>query len=83
MRYFKEDKEIFTSSFSSLSDDELIQDVVHTMWEITSKKSNRLMAKLKSYHDEIHISRKKPYLWNKAKDCFNVYRKKETDFFNE
>lgn len=84
MRYNNRDPFVATSSISNSSDEDLIQDAVQLAWQIQNTnnkhKKGLLLDSLQKYHDEIHKERKKPYLWNKIKDCFIAYRAKDYEF---
>lgn len=70
----KEDKDILTQ----LSDEDLITETVQMMWQTSRARDKQtLLPRLQKCHEEIQ-ARQKPHLWNKAKDCFAAYRKKET-----
>lgn len=77
MYRYKENETKNSLVLSHLSDEELISETVQTMWSVHRAKDQKpLLPRLQTCHDEM-IERKKPYLWNKAKDCFAEYRKKE------
>ena len=63
-------------------DEDLITETVQVMWQTSRFRDKKtLLPRLQRCHDEIQ-ARQKPYLWNKAKDCFDAHRKKEINDFN-
>ena len=80
---FKENKKEDKDTLTHLSDEDLISETVQVMW-ITSRSrdKNILLPRLQNCRDEM-LTRQKPHLWNKARDCFDAYRKKDIVFLKE
>ena len=80
---FKEDKKDDKDILTELSDEDLISETVQAMWiTFRSRDKKILLPRLQKCHDEMH-TRQKPHLWNKAKDCFEAYRKMDITYVKE
>ena len=82
MYYHKENQKENKDILTDLSDEDLISETVQVMWKTSrSRDKHTLLPRLQRCHDEIQ-QRQKPHLWNKAKDCFAAYQKKEIRDFD-